>query len=280
MGYSEYSHGVLIWFQADRSDCARPHRSAVLGCRPPATRTTQHSHHASAQHIWAAREIARSRHDGTGGCVPARHMRCVAGRAARRRAAVRTSAPAVRVGTVRTAAPIGFKHTHAHSTSCWRVVAAWAPISCERRLGLKSTVAECAHTRNHQPSTAMHPMQPAAGDLQRSTMCHCCNAIHCATVATLYNVPLLQHATRAQARFLSRVGTIRSRLTRCAEAPARSSPVHPAISRSMRRIACHRRHAACDSSRRRARGGLSIGAYLRDTGARHNALMVFDAVPV
>jgi hypothetical protein len=64
---------------------------------------------------------------------------------------------------------------------------------------------------------------------------------------------------------------IRSRLTRCAEAPARSSRVRLAIEAcDASRVIAAMRHATAAGAGLVA--GFSIGAYLRDTGARHNML--------
>jgi hypothetical protein len=82
-------------------------------------------------------------------------------------------------------------HTHAHSACWWRVVAWRAPITCARRRGLTSTVAESAHTRN------------------RLALATTSDATCAMRLATLYNVPLAtanmrrEHATVHAALFLS-----------------------------------------------------------------------------
>ena len=69
-----------------------------------ATRTMRHAT-CNTPLSWAASEIARLHRDCTGGCVPSRYMLY-----ARHRAAVLAAAPAVCIGTVRTATPTTNTH--------------------------------------------------------------------------------------------------------------------------------------------------------------------------
>ena len=77
----------------------------------------------------------------------------------------------------------------------WRVVAWRAPITCARRRGLTSTVAESAHTRN------------------RLALATTSDATCSMRLATLYNVPLLQRPTcEASMRRCTRHSSCRTQL--------------------------------------------------------------------